>query len=55
MGRAAFWKALLTGLTAPAMLYIPTPSYTSMIRDFSVAGSVARVVALISSGVRGIS
>ena len=53
MGRSAFWKALLAGLTAPAMLYTPTPSYASMVRDFSVAASFARVGALISNSTRG--
>ncbi len=47
--RPAFWKALFAGVTAPAMLYAPPPSYTAMIGDFTVAGSFARVGALLTT------
>ena len=50
--RPAFLRALLAGFTAPAMLYAPPPSYTAMIGDFSVAGSFARVGALLSAVAR---
>ncbi len=50
--RPAFLRALLAGFTAPAMLYAPPPSYTAMIGDFSVAGSFARVGALLAAVAR---
>ncbi len=44
----AFWTALFAGMAAPALLYAPPPSYTAMIGDFTVAGSFARVGALLT-------
>ena len=53
--RQVFWHAFVAGLAAPTMLYAETPSYTDVIRDFSVAGSFAQVGGLLTQSVREIA
>ncbi len=48
-----FWTTFVAGLSAPTMVYDPSPAYAGLTWDFSVAGCFAQVGALLSQSARG--